>query len=166
VAAEGPVESQPPGAQHATEVTVAEDEHGVLDVTEAMKDQVGARRDLVRRLPLGAAVRPQIPSRALATDVLRRAALVDPVAELREVPVDLDAGLEPGALGGAARPQCGTRQDEREAPICEARPERVGLPETARREIDVGDARMPVRAGPLSLSMAREPDIGHADILL
>src|SRR5262245_54179411 len=76
ITSRGGLEPQPARREHAQEVSAREEQHVLPHTTHPADGAVGARGDLVGRLPSRATVAEELPAGALRVDLGARATLV------------------------------------------------------------------------------------------
>ena len=148
---------EPAGGQHAQDVAMPEERDVASRADGLVDDPPCSDRHRLDRLPRRHALVPDGPARNLAPDLGRGAALVRAVVPFEEVVRRACAIGEAGEAAGLPCPPERAREDEREAPLAQPRPQRGGLLHAGRRQRDVGAPRVLPRAAPLGLAVADEP---------
>jgi hypothetical protein len=138
---------------------MAEDDHRPLgESRDLFQEECRAGPDLVERLPVGAAVGPEVPIRPDPADLAAGDAL-----EVAIVPFDeerlRDRLREARQLGGAERPLERARIDRSEALPGQPRQEAAGPLLALGEQRDVAEPGVAARLAPLGLTVADREDI-------
>src|SRR5205823_4426830 len=151
-------QAQPARREHAQEVGAREEQH-VLIVSPHPEDHtISAGADVLDALSARTAIAEELPVRTLLAYLRRAQAFVLAIVPLDQVGIDHGHAAKAGQLAGAGRALQGARPDMVEVLTLEALAEAAGVFFAARRQWQVGQARVLPGEAPGRLAVASQVD--------